>query len=143
MRHSRSKGIDAKVKINYLVGERQSMKVKDIVEILEAKVLNEGDMDADIITACGSDMMSDVLAFVKEQSVLLTGLINPQVIRTAEMMDMHCVVFVRNKEIHPEVIELAKQKDITVLASPHRMFTACGRLYSSGLRGGKDIEGWE
>lgn len=116
------------------------MKVKDIVSILKADVLYEGDMEAEIKTACGSDMMSDVLAFVKDQSVLLTGLMNPQVIRTAEMMDMHCVVFVRGKNTDETVLELAKEKGITVLASPYRMFTACGLLYDNGLRGGCDIE---
>ena len=74
------------------------MKVKDIVDILKCQVLNEGDMEEEVKTACGSDMMSDVLAFVKDQSVLLTGLMNPQVVRTAEMMDMHCIVFVRGKK---------------------------------------------
>ena len=74
------------------------MKVKDIVEILKCQVLNEANMEEEVKTACGSDMMSDVLAFVKDQSVLLTGLMNPQVVRTAEMMDMHCIVFVRGKK---------------------------------------------
>lgn len=115
------------------------MKVKDIVSILKAEVLYEGNMEEEVLTACGSDMMSDVLAFVKDQSVLLTGLMNPQVIRTAEMMDMHCVVFVRGKSTDDTVIELARQKNITVLTSPYRMFTACGLLYSNGLRGGCDI----
>ena len=93
------------------------MKVKDIVDILKCQVLNEGDMEEEVKTACGSDMMSDVLAFVKDQSVLLTGLMNPQVVRTAEMMDMHCIVFVRGKKIDPNVVALARQKEITVLAS--------------------------
>ena len=104
------------------------MKVKDIVEILKCQVLNEANMEEEVKTACGSDMMSDVLAFVKDQSVLLTGLMNPQVVRTAEMMDMHCIVFVRGKKIDPNVVALARQKEITVLASPYRMFTACGLL---------------
>lgn len=115
------------------------MKVRDIIDILKCEVLNEGSLDEEVKTACGSDMMSDVLAFVKDQSVLLTGLMNPQVVRTAEMMDMHCIVFVRGKEVNPGVVDLAKQKDITVLAAPYRMFTACGLLYSNGLRGGCDI----
>ena len=114
------------------------MKVKDIVKVIDARVLNEGDMQRDFSTACGSDMMSDVLAFVKDQSVLLTGLMNPQVIRTAEMMDIHCVIFVRGKKTDEKVIELAREMDITVLSTPHRMFTACGLLYENGLRGGCD-----
>lgn len=115
------------------------MKVSDIVGILKAKVLLEGNMDEEVKTACGSDMMSDVLAFVKDQSVLLTGLMNPQVVRTAEMMDMHCIIFVRGKGIDDCVLQLAKQKGMTVLATPYRMFTACGLLYSNGLRGGCEI----
>ena len=116
------------------------MKVRDIIDILKCEVLNEGSLDEEVKTACGSDMMSDVLAFVKDQSVLLTGLMNPQVVRTAEMMDMHCIVFVRGKEVNPGVVDLARQKDITVLATPYRMFTACGLLFSNGLRGGCDIQ---
>ncbi len=112
------------------------MKVRDIIKILDAKVLLEGDLDAEVVTACGSDMMSDVLAFVKDQSVLLTGLMNPQVVRTAEMMDMRCIIFVRGKEVDPSVVQLADQKGITVLQTRYRMFTACGLLYSNGLRGG-------
>ncbi len=116
------------------------MKVRDIIGILQAEVLNEGNLDEEVKMACGSDMMSDVLAFVKDQSVLLTGLMNPQVVRTAEMMDMHCIIFVRGKKIDPTVVALAEQKDITVLATPYRMFTACGLLYSNGLSGGCDIK---
>ena len=112
------------------------MKVRDIIKILDAKVLLEGDLDAEVVTACGSDMMSDVLAFVKDQSVLLTGLMNPQVVRTAEMMDMRCIIFVRGKEVDPSVVQLADQKGITVLQTRYRMFTACGLLYSNGLLGG-------
>ncbi len=115
------------------------MKVSEIAEILKAKILTEGNMDEEVITACGSDMMSDVLAFVKDQSVLLTGLMNPQVVRTAEMMDMHCIVFVRGKPIDEKVLELAKEKEITILATSYRMFTACGLLYSNGLKGGCDV----
>jgi predicted transcriptional regulator len=112
------------------------MKVSDIVQILDAQILANGNLDAEVRTACGSDMMSDVLAFVKDQAVLLTGLENPQVVRTAEMMDMRCIIFVRGKEADQTVIALAKQKNITVLQTHYRMFTACGLLYSNGLSGG-------
>ena len=116
------------------------MQVKDIVDILKCQILVEGDLEQEVKTACGSDMMSDVLAFVKDQSVLLTGLMNPQVVRTAEMMDMHCIVFVRGKPVNQQVLDLAEMKDMTVLSSPYRMFTACGLLFENGLRGGCDIE---
>ena len=97
-------------------------------------------MDREVHTACGSDMMSDVLAFVKDQAVLLTGLCNPQVIRTAEMMDVICIVFVRGKTPDENMIELAKERDIPLLTTGHRMFSACGILYQNGLRGGQSYE---
>ena len=116
------------------------MTVNDIQTILKAQVLCAGEgLDSQVHTACGSDMMSDVLAFVKDQSVLLTGLLNPQVVRTAEMMDMRCVVFVRGKQPDDAIIELAKERDIILMATPYRMFTACGLLYENGLKGGCDI----
>ena len=112
------------------------MVVRDILEILEGEIICEGDLDQEIKTACGSDMMSDVLAFVKDQSVLLTGLVNPQVVRTAEMMDMPCVVFVRGKKPDETIVALAKDRGIVLMTTPHRMFTACGLLYQNGLKGG-------
>lgn len=114
------------------------MTIKDVIAILDAKILCGDDLiDTEVKTACGSDMMSDVLAYVKDQSLLLTGLINPQVVRTAEMMDMVCVVFVRGKEPEKSVIDLAKSKNIVLLTTKHRLFTACGLLYSNGLGGGE------
>ena len=115
------------------------MIIKDIIDILEGEVISEGNRDHEIKTACGSDMMSDVLAFVKDQSVLLTGLVNPQVVRTAEMMDMACIVFVRGKEPDQSIIDLAKARDITLIKTRFRMFTACGLLYSNGLSGGCEV----
>ena len=114
------------------------MTVQDVQKILNAEVVCGTDFSKEVHTACGSDMMSDVLAFVKDQSVLLTGLVNPQVIRTAEMMDMICVVFVRGKEPSEEMIRLAKERGIVLMKTGYRMFTACGRLYAGGLGGGCD-----
>ena len=110
------------------------MKLSEISNLLAAKVLCCDEMLAnDVFSACGSDMMSDVLAFVKNQAVLLTGLVNPQVIRTAAMMDMHCIVFVRGKEPTEEMLALAKDCEIVVMATGLRMFEACGKLYTHGL----------
>ena len=111
------------------------MKVQNIVNILKAEILAEGDLQEEVKTACGSDMMSDVLAFVKDQGVLLTGLVNPQVIRTADMMDMRCVVLVRGKKATPEMTELAESISIVLMESDMRMYDACGRLFSAGLVG--------
>ena len=117
------------------------MTLQEVKDILDAQLLC-GDqlLSSTVNTACGSDMMSDVLAYVKDQAVLLTGLMNQQVIRTAEMMDMVCVIFVRGKTPGEDIVALAKQKEIAVMTTPHRMFTACGLLYSNGLRGGCDIK---
>ncbi len=112
------------------------MKIRDILEKLDATlVCGEDKLDCEVHSACSSDMMSDVLAFVKDQAVLLTGLVNPQVIRTAEMMDMHCVVFVRKKAPTEAMIELAEEAGIVLIKTDLRMFEACGLLYEAGLRG--------
>ena len=113
------------------------MKISDVKELLDAEVLcGEENLGHDVFSACGCDMMSDVLAFAKDQAVLLTGLVNPQVVRTAEMMDMHCIVFVRGKRPNIDIIHLAEDRDMVMLATKLEMFTACGRLYDAGLRGG-------
>lgn len=112
------------------------MTVQDIIKILDAHIFYIDDPEQEVHSACGSDMMSDVLAFVKDQSVLLTGLTNPQVVRTAEMMDMVCIVYVRGKVPDQVTTDLAKAKGITLLRTDYRMFTACGLLYEQGLRGG-------
>lgn len=113
------------------------MTVLDIKNLLNADVLCcEECLSKEVHTACGSDMMSDVLAFVKDQSVLITGLCNPQVVRTAEMMDMVCICFVRGKTPDENIVKLAKERDIVLLTSKERMFSACGILYEKGLHGG-------
>ena len=102
------------------------MTARDVQKILGARVLTgEEFLDREITSACASDMMSDVLAFSKDHSVLITGLCNPQVIRTAEMLDIVCVIFVRRK-----------QRELIVMETGHRMFSTCGMLYSAGLGGG-------
>ena len=112
------------------------MKIKTIKELLEADVVcGEEALGRHVYSACGSDMMSDVLAYVKDQAVLLTGLVNSQVIRTAEMMDMICIVLVRSKLPTPEMIELAKESDIVIMSTKKRMYEACGILYQNGLVG--------
>ena len=113
------------------------MTLREIRDILEADVLCGGDqLDTQVLSACGSDFMSDVLAYVKNQAMLLTGLVNPQVVRTADMMDMVCIVFVRGKMPGEAILELAAARDIAVLTTDQTMFSACGLLYEKGLRGG-------
>lgn len=118
------------------------MKISKVIELLDAKVLCGDDkVETEVHSACGCDMMSDVLAFVKDQAVLITGLCNPQVVRTAVMMDMRCIVFVRGKMPPKDVIDLADDAGLVVLASAERMYTACGKLYANGLAGGEIVHG--
>ena len=113
------------------------MKIREIATLLSAEVLcGENMLDEEVQSACGSDMMSDVLAYVKDQAVLLTGLLNQQAIRTAAMMDIVCVVFVRDKRPGEDILDVARQNGIAVMTTTHRMFTACGLLYTAGLNGG-------
>ncbi|MBO7161283.1 MAG: hypothetical protein J6W15_00575 [Clostridia bacterium] len=110
------------------------MKIAELAKILDAEILCcEDKCDMEVNSACGSDMMSDVLAYVKNQAVLLTGLVNLQVIRTAGMMDMHCIVFVRSKTPTEEMLAAAAEHDIVVMTTDLRMYEACGMLYNNGL----------
>jgi len=111
------------------------MKLSKIIEILEAELLSGDNTDMEIVSACGSDLMSDVMAYVKENVLLLTGLVSPQVIRTAEMMDIKAVVFVRGKTPGENILELATEKNIAVMTTRNPMFIACGKLYEAGLTG--------
>ena len=110
------------------------MKICTMRELLDAKVLCcEENLGKHVYSACGSDLMSDVLAYVKDQAVLLTGLINSQVIRTAMMMDMVCIVFVRSKNPTEEMLQLARDNGIVILSTDKRLYEACGLLYANGL----------
>ncbi len=111
------------------------MKIGEMVRLLNARVvLGEEMLDQEVTSACASDMMSDVLAFPKEQIALLTGLNNPQVIRTADVLDIRCVVFVRGKQPTPEIYEMAQEYGVAVLSTEKTMYIASGILYANGLR---------
>ena len=112
------------------------MNVSDVMRVLDAELIcGEEYLETEVHEACGSDMMSDVLAYVKDQAVLLTGLVNPQVVRTADMVEMKCIVFVRGKVPDTGIVKLAQDRGIVVMTSPHRMYEACGMLYTRGLVG--------
>lgn len=114
------------------------MKISTMKELLDAEVLtSEENVGRHVYSACGCDLMSDVLAYVKDQAVLLTGLVNTQVIRTAVMMDMICIVFVRSKKPTEEILKLAEESGIVVMTTDKRLYEACGILYSNGLVGNK------
>lgn len=113
------------------------MTLKEIATVLDADVLCGGEesLETEVASACGSDMMSDVLAYVKDQGILLTGLLNPQVVRTALMMDMKCICFVRGKQPDEKILDIARENGIVVLSTKERMYSACGKLYARGLNG--------
>ena len=112
------------------------MTISQIMDILHAHPLTKTyNPDLEVHSACGSDMMSDVLASTHNKDVLLTGLVNPQVVKTADMMDVKCIVFVRSKMPDAAMIDLAEQRGIILLSTDERMYMSCGRLYAAGLVG--------
>ncbi len=111
------------------------MKLSEIIQHTEGIILNpQVFTDCDISGGVSADLMSDVLAAARPEAVLLTGLCNPQVIRTAQMADIRAVIFVRGKQPTPEMIEIATQEGIPLISSERGMFELCGRLYHAGLR---------
>ena len=113
------------------------MTLQEVKEILDAQVIiiTSQDLKKEIKMACGCDLMSDVLAFIKEEALLLTGLTNIQVVRTAEMANIKALVFVRGKKPDRETIALARAQKIPLLVTDLPMYEACGRLYRHGLPG--------
>jgi hypothetical protein len=113
------------------------MTVREAVSVLEGEYYcGEEWVDTEIYSACGADLMSDVMAFVKEQVLLLTGLVNPQVIRTAELLDIKVIVFVRGKHPTLDMIDMARDAQIILAETKCPMYIACGKLYEAGLRSG-------
>ena len=111
-----------------------NVTLEDVKRILEAEVIACGELlQRDVVAACGSDLMSDVLAFVKSDCLLLTGLTNPQVVRTAEMADLGSICFVRGKKPDKQTVRLAEARNIPMLTTPLSMFESCGRLYREGV----------
>jgi len=116
------------------------MILEKIKKILKAEIIAEAkDLQMEIKMGCGCDLMSDVLAFIKPNSLLLTGLTNPQVIRTAEMANIKAICFIRGKRPDKETVKLAKSKNIPLLLTDIPMFEACGRLYKEKLVGCSEI----
>lgn len=123
--------------IIYYLFQEVFMTIREMQQVLDAKFLygeELADLDAQFVFS--ADMMSDVLAYCGKCSILITGLCNPQVVRTAEMLDIVCIIFVRGKLPDDNILALARGKNIAILATDHYMFTACGILYENGLRGG-------
>lgn len=106
----------------------------EVLAAIDGKVISKNaDLEMVVDKGCGADLMSDVLAFTHTGTLLMTGLTNPQVVRTAEIAGIKAIVFVRGKYPPPETIALAKEKGIPLLVSRYTMYETCGRLYSKGL----------
>jgi predicted transcriptional regulator len=112
------------------------MTLRDIMEILDAEVLvGQDHLSTDVKTAFSADLMSDVLAFAKPRSLLLTGLTNPQVVRTASILDTAAIIIVRGKTPPDETVKLAEELDIPILLTRYILFETSGRLYANGIVG--------
>jgi len=111
-----------------------NVTLEDVRKVLDAEFIACGELlQRSVRMACGSDLMSDVLAFIKSDSLLLTGLTNPQVVRTAEMAELGAICFVRGKKPDEQTIKLAEANNMPMLTTPLSMFEACGRLYQEGV----------
>ncbi len=111
------------------------MKIREITYLLPLKIYSgEAYMDKEVNTAFAGDMLSDVLSLDAAPDVLVTGLLNPQVIRMAGMNDTACVIFVSGKAVSESILDLAERSGICVLGTPLDTFAACGLLYGAGLR---------
>ena len=112
------------------------MSLSQVCDLLEGEVVCGADrLDELVGSACGCDLMSDVLAFTRPGSVLLTGLTNAQVVRTAEMMDLKAIVFVRSKQPDARTLHLAESMNLVLILSPSPLYESCGRLFAAGLAG--------
>ena len=115
------------------------MTAREIKKLLNARtiaIVNEEKMEKDYPQAFASDLMSDVLAMVQNDSdktVLITGLCNAQAIRTAEMLDMDFIVFARGKRLADDVVDLAEEAGINIVGTEYSMYETCGRLFAEGL----------
>lgn len=110
------------------------MKLEEIMKVSKAELVSGTIDDREIIYAFSSDLMSDVLTVEADDGILITGLANIQAIRTAEMADISCILFVRDKEITPNMIRLAEESGILIMKTRHAMFTVCGNLFDKGLK---------
>jgi predicted transcriptional regulator len=110
--------------------------LRDVKDILDAEVvIGEDQLDRKIEAGASADLMSDVLAFAKSGALLLTGLTNPQVVRTSDILDIAAIVIVRGKRPPVETIRLAEELHIPVLLTQYILYEAVGRLYAEGICG--------
>lgn len=111
------------------------MTLNELANLLEAEVLNpDVDLSKEVPCAFASDLISDILMCTKEPTLLLTGLTNNQVIRLSDMIDLVGIVFVRGKRPLEDILEMARERQLPVLATRMTMYRSSGLLYNAGLR---------
>jgi predicted transcriptional regulator len=117
------------------------MKLEAVRRILDCQVITGADkLEVEVGVGCGADLMSDVLAFIKPNALLLTGLTNVQSVRTAEIAEVRAIVYVRGKLPDKDAIDLAREKGIVLLWTSLPLYESCGRLHEKGLPGGSELE---
>lgn len=110
------------------------MKISDIAQLIDGEILTHTPKDdIDIHGAFAGDLMSDVLASIQPESLLVTGLNNPQVIRTALIADVRLVILARGKIPSPETIDLANADELPIISSPLGVFEISGRLMANNI----------
>ena len=110
------------------------MNIRELIHIIDGTLISQhANLNREIKGGFGADLMSDVLASIQPEAVLLTGLCNPQVVRTAQMADVAAVVLVRGKQPPVETIRLANEENVPLISTPYGMFEVCGRLHLSGM----------
>lgn len=112
------------------------MKIEEIIKLLNAELLcGENHLTHEVEYAFASDLMSDVLTLDTEDPILITGLINTQCLRTAEMADIKCIIFARDKSVQQDMIKLAHELDLIIIRCKYSVFKTSGLLFESGIKG--------
>ncbi len=112
------------------------MDLREVLTVLDGEIVSrQPGLRQEVVVGAAADLMSDVLAYSRPDSLLLTGLVHPQVVRTAEMAGIRAIVFVRGKHPPAETVSLAEELGIPLLSTHYTMYETCGRLYQVGLPG--------
>jgi predicted transcriptional regulator len=109
------------------------MKISEIANLINGEILSGNAENGHLTKAFSSDLMSDVLTLETENTILITGLANLQAIRTAEMSDIDCIIFARNKKVTEDMVNLAKENEMTIIRTPCSVFKTSGELYGAGI----------
>jgi len=109
------------------------MKISEIANLINGEILSGNAENGHLTRAFSSDLMSDVLTLETENTILITGLANLQAIRTAEMSDIDCIIFARNKKVTEDMVNLAKENEMTIIRTPCSVFKTSGELYGAGI----------